>query len=643
VDIERTDVRLRPGETTRLVAKDGEGRDVTGTAVWSVTDATAVRVAQGVVEAEVPGVTWVRAEYGGGVDSVRVVVSFTDRVENGLALSIDGVLSSPLTLAGAAWIYDRLDSDFDQTSLSATPGLFDPDTPPGIDFVGGGTRVFLNLGTAPEVGASTLESWIVAQDGPGGFQLQGDDGVAVWQDDPNDPDLVELYVSVGAFDIEFDRVDRPALAGLPNGVLAGRVAFDAAGLVVDLSQGPPRIVGQIGESTIRVFAEFEMALRIFPIGRGTLEVEGGPVPVGPTTIGAPRASLYRDGLILDYSIFGSRGGESTVVSNQIWIGAPGEGEFAVDPVGPDAIETRDTYSAERVWAWSGSGSDADAVFRGEGSTNAFSSGGIVRVTRYSAATEDIFGLMEGELEIPQTVYKSDGSVMEQTVRASFSAPVLPLALTGRQVVPPVEIVDMEVVETDPARPRVGDGRSRLFGRVREDGRFGVPGAEVRISGPAGNATAITNELGDYSFEGLTPGDYSIRIAPPSGFQLAASQREVVSPVGIADRSEGRLDFRVADAEGNGSLRIVAVEGEPAGAVDGVRVTVVRASDGTAVAELVSGTTSAGITDAKLPPGNYRLVIDPPAGFSIEAGRDPSPTFPIAKGNGWMEVIRLARE
>lgn len=641
--IQKADLRMLPGEDVRLTAKDGAGRDVTGAAAWTAADMETVRVEAGEVTALLPGVTWIRAEYGDAVDSVRAVVSFRRPAEEGVALGMRGVLSSPLELTGAAFWHHRLGAAFDHTTLLATPGTFDPETPPGIDFQGNGTQISLSLGAAPEVGVRQLESWTVATRDGGGFELRGPDGVAVWKEDPDDPDRVELYVSVGLFDLEIDRVEPPEVTGLPSGVLAGRVAFDAAGLEVDLSQGPPAIVGQLGTETVRVFAEFQLALRVFPVGSGSIGVEGGSMPFATASIGAPQAGRYRDGLILEYSLaLPGADGSITAFANQIWIGSPHEGVIDLEEVGPEAIEGTAAYAPDRAWAWSAAGSDIQAVFRGGGPANAFSSGGSVRVTSYRPAGEDVFGRIEGDFEIPEAVYGEGGAEDQQVVRATFVAPVLPHSLAASQIVPPPEIPEPETPEPEPWRPRIGNGNARIYGLVQEDDLYGLEGVEVRVSGPAGSGTAITNAVGAFAFEGLTPGDYDVEIVVPEGYQLAAHQNAAVRGVNVEKREQRRLDLSLADAQGNGTLLTMAVDKGGTELVDGVTITVVPEAGGDPVATLVTGSDvlGQGWARAKVPPGRYRLVVEPPPGFVLSEDEPDPGAFQIEAGRHRVEVVWL---
>jgi plastocyanin len=62
----------------------------------------------------------------------------------------------------------------------------------------------------------------------------------------------------------------------------------------------------------------------------------------------------------------------------------------------------------------------------------------------------------------------------------------------------------------------------ITGAVSEGGT-GVAGAQLTVSGPA-SRSATTNAGGEYAFTGLAAGGYSVSIAPPSGFELAAGQQ-----------------------------------------------------------------------------------------------------------------------
>ncbi len=92
----------------------------------------------------------------------------------------------------------------------------------------------------------------------------------------------------------------------------------------------------------------------------------------------------------------------------------------------------------------------------------------------------------------------------------------------------------------PAGPTLASAQQTavLTGLVSDQSGAPVPGAEVElVSGPAAPRFAVTDGAGRYRFEGLAPGEHTVRIALP-GFQ--AVDRRVSVAAGTAE-----ADFRLA--------------------------------------------------------------------------------------------------
>src|SRR5258706_2739548 len=65
-------------------------------------------------------------------------------------------------------------------------------------------------------------------------------------------------------------------------------------------------------------------------------------------------------------------------------------------------------------------------------------------------------------------------------------------------------------------------RGELSGTVVDASKAVVAGASVTISGPTGNANTMTNEQGAFSFSGLIPGAYAVKVEK-TGFKSASVQ------------------------------------------------------------------------------------------------------------------------
>jgi hypothetical protein len=88
------------------------------------------------------------------------------------------------------------------------------------------------------------------------------------------------------------------------------------------------------------------------------------------------------------------------------------------------------------------------------------------------------------------------------------------------------------VQTPPTQTNVvlQKGSSALTGAVTDPSGAFIPGATVTLTGPSGTKTATSNERGTYSFTGLAPGPYKLKVTAPN---FAAFETDVTLP---ADQS-----------------------------------------------------------------------------------------------------------
>lgn len=105
------------------------------------------------------------------------------------------------------------------------------------------------------------------------------------------------------------------------------------------------------------------------------------------------------------------------------------------------------------------------------------------------------------------------------------------------------------------------------GRVRLNGQ-GVQGALVALEGPRGSAgQRATDSDGDYTFDDLTPGEYTVTLTPPAPFVLVDGEVAARSATVVAGQSAD-VDYELALAaaspvvqiELTGALRFVGESG-----------------------------------------------------------------------------------
>lgn len=180
--------------------------------------------------------------------------------------------------------------------------------------------------------------------------------------------------------------------------------------------------------------------------------------------------------------------------------------------------------------------------------------------------------------------------------------------------------------------------------VQDQGELGLPGVTVTITNADGSAvtdingntvtSAVTDADGEYSFDDLPAGQYRVTVVPPAGYvatkpaqvtsvALSGVARDDTLDVGL-DPSQVTVGGAVwADADGDGVLDAGEV------GTSGVTMSITN-MDGSAVTDVYGNPVPAVMTDAngeyefaKLPPGQYRVTVSPPA------GADPSGSNAVA--------------
>jgi hypothetical protein len=516
--IERDVVRLRSGERQALSLERGAG-----TVAWLVLDEDVATVDQaGVLRAGSPGMTWALAVTAAARDSVRVVVSFDDIVDGGVAFSL-GHSSASLQLKGVSRIFRAVHEDYGFTEIT---GSVNPDEPADVSIVDlysdEDTLVVLKLDDEPAAGFREVTPWEVTSGPNGEVYIYGREGAFVWMRLPDDPDHAALYVPVTPLQIEIDASEIPTAVGPATGRLTGRVSFDAAGLLVQLGPGGPRIIGQVSPDIVPFFAEFDLAQRIRPIGGGRLTVSGGPVSLS-TTIGGVNVGMWNGGLVLRTGYHGAISGE--MGRHHLWVGTPAVGTFDVPYLAFENFFVGDSvFAADRVSTFTETGMLSD---RREGRplpNIGLSESGRLTITRFDAPGPDTWGFFEATLEAQQHLEFGAPGAM-QTVTMDVLAPIMPANDTLWPGLPPAAGGLVPGVRV------VSNGAGQIHGRVFA-GTEPVVNVTMTLDWNGGTASVRTNEIGHFRFMGLHPGQYAVSFDVPSGYALAEGQATTLGPLEV---------------------------------------------------------------------------------------------------------------
>lgn len=98
---------------------------------------------------------------------------------------------------------------------------------------------------------------------------------------------------------------------------------------------------------------------------------------------------------------------------------------------------------------------------------------------------------------------------------------------------------------DPFIPEVPQERGEIAGTVTDQQGSAVGPAEIRVTNAAGTVdrTTFPNEIGEYAVGDLVPGEYTLSITPPDGYELAVGFRQS-QQVDVEGEETTRVDFRL---------------------------------------------------------------------------------------------------
>ncbi|MEJ2215260.1 MAG: carboxypeptidase-like regulatory domain-containing protein [Gemmatimonadota bacterium] len=617
IRIQQEALRLQLGATADLSVVDASGRDVTDEASWSSQSTHTATVDVGVVQAQHNGMTWVTAEYRGVRDSVHVTVPFSFSVQEGLALSL-GTEAEPLALNGMTWVYQYLGGDDPFTVVNAAPGPDVLTDLEGEDFVVPDTLVRIFADGLLQPGSHTFQG-ITIDAAPDGTFALGRSGVMVWVRRPDDPSLVELWLPVAGAEVAVDELTLAPEEGPATGRMVGRLAFEAAGLLVKWDESPLRIVGQVDTATHMVYGEFDLPLRRRPLGFADVAVTGGPAPMEARRVTVSQSAVLDGAVMLP---FVGRDGD-WLFATHVRLGTPAVGDLELPVVDPVSFVTGEAFSGSANWIWS-----VGEAIAGDQATPqlvAYGQSGSVSVSGYTPPDETTFGRIDGTLAAVEAVYTESGFAGTQTVTVDFTVPLQPLNQYYGPPVPPI----VDIALTDPSRGRIGSGDGTLVGRVLLDEREAVAGVSLTLTGDEGSATAVSREDGGFEFLGLEGGSYTISVTPPDGYGLAYGQNANTDLI-YTGSDTSYLNIKLSDGEGNGRLQVVALN-----QVNGLEIRVRPEEGGDVIATIVTGIDFEppipGWASVKLPAGRYLIELNPPDGFALAPDEPAERVIEIFEG------------
>lgn len=417
-----------------IALRDAQGNALDPVGVtWTSRDPSTVRMDGAVLAARAPGVTHVVAELGRARDSVLVEVRFRELEAGEMGIRVQQEEQDGLRIRGELqhqlWIQRP---ELNGSYLIVEPGDDLRTDPVELDDAAGrDTLLLVAFRDPPRAGRMLLEAGeILELDGT--LLATGPNNAALWILDREERRL-NVFFAVGTIVLNLRSLQPPARPGLHAGSAVGTVAFEAAGLSIQVSEEGGRgvIEGPLGDETVRIYGQFELPYIHWQFGDGSLAFEGGPAPFAPTR-GNGEGEIADEGT-LTLSHGAGEGGPGglrrfasllTVVEDVF-----GPGTYALGPGNAEAFD-RHLYMGDLAPSMARAvvleyepDQTAGPARRVD---TAFSTEGVVTITALQPPTELDQGLLTGRLEV-ELAFEEDGQPTGETTVAvqEFISPLLP--------------------------------------------------------------------------------------------------------------------------------------------------------------------------------------------------------------------------
>ena len=240
------------------------------------------------------------------------------------------------------------------------------------------------------------------------------------------------------------------------------------------------------------------------------------------------------------------------------------------------------------------------------------------------------GLVAGDYQVRVTppaggVFVAQDAGTDDTVDSDVDAAGLtaPISLLSGQTLDTIDAGIQAASLTDTVWLDLnGDG-------VRDPGEDGIPGITVELLDDLGAvvATTTTDAAGDFTFAGLEPADYSVRVDYPGAVFSPAGTDSLVDAAGQSPAPFALLSGPNTDLGDAGVIPAVIgdyvwldvdVDGAQDAGEPGVAATVVNLYDGVGTLVAATATDTAGAYSFTVAPGDYRVEVVAPAGAALTA-------------------------
>ena len=167
----------------------------------------------------------------------------------------------------------------------------------------------------------------------------------------------------------------------------------------------------------------------------------------------------------------------------------------------------------------------------------------------------------------------------------------------------------------------------IRGSVEDQTGSGVANASITATKGSSVRTATSASNGDFSFSSLESGSWSVVLAVPTGFSLAAGE-VATRTVTVAAGQNAQVQTFMLQSSGGGGPTTGTISGRVTAASAGVANAVIAL---TGVAATQSTNANGDYTFTEVAPGARTVTITPPTGFALAAGQAAAKNTTVTAG------------